>query len=566
MTDVRTGAAGLAGLLATTLAVGFAGSPASAVVGAPAGSALPFVVKIDVGERACSGALVAPRWVVTSSTCFAENGPAPSGSPKVRATATVGRANLTTNDGHVADIVNLVPRTDRNLVLARLAFPATGVPTIPIAGTRPEGPTLRAAGYGRTATEWVPDVAHVASFAVGEVGATTVALTAGTADASICKGDSGGPVFQSAGDQASLYAINNTSWQRGCLGSTETRDGATATRLDDIKRWIEQNTRELPPDDFDADGKADLLVIDSATGNDLWWTPNTSTAANPSRGASVRISEGWRSVTEQRLADYDGDGRPDIVGRSGDQLMVWRNTSTGGTPTYAPLVALGTGWNTISKFSLADVDRDGKQDILGFDRSGDQLWFIPNTSTVGAPARGTSVKLSDGFRTVTDPTLADWDGDGKVDLLGRSVDRMFVRLNTSTIGKPSFAPHVVIGDRFDTLPRTSLGDFNADGKVDIVGWDGSNDQLWFIPNTSTVGKPSKGPSVKVSDGWRSVSSQWLADYDGDGKVDILGRHAGNTVMVWLNRSSTAGPAITSLVSLGNTWGNVDRFITARQKF
>ena len=63
MTGLRTGTAGLAGLLATSLAVGLAGaSPASAVVGAPAGSASPFVVKIDLGDRACSGAPAAPRW------------------------------------------------------------------------------------------------------------------------------------------------------------------------------------------------------------------------------------------------------------------------------------------------------------------------------------------------------------------------------------------------------------------------------------------------------------------------------------------------------------------------
>ena len=86
------------------------------------------------------------------------------------------------------------------------------------------------------------------------------------------------------------------------------------------------------------------------------------------------------------------------------------------------------------------------------------------------------------------------------------------------------------------------------------------------PEQSTVGKPSQGTSFMLTDGWKSVSNQWLADYDGDGKVDILGRHAGDGVRRWLNRSGTGGPSLAPYASLGNTWGNADRFITSRQTF
>ena len=334
----------------------------------------------------------------------------------------------------------------------------------------------------------------LAAFAVGEAGPTTVALTAATADASSCKGDSGGPVFQTVGGQPSLYAINNTSWQRGCLGSTETRDGATATRLDDIKGWIEQNTRELPPSDFDVDGKADLLIIDKATGDQLWWTPNTSTVGNPSRGMALGLGKEWKSVSEQRLADYDSDGRPDIVGWHADQLLVWRNTSTGGTPTYAP-VRLARDRLERYQENPARRRRPRRQARHPLVRSQwrpavvhpeheHRLLPVPRPEAPSCPTvSGRSRTRRWPTGTATERSMC-WAGPPT---RCSSAEHEHGR-------QPSFAPYVVIGDRFDTLPRTLLGDFNADGKVDIAGWNVNTDQLWFHPNRAPSESRPRGPA------------------------------------------------------------------------
>ncbi|WP_204044625.1 FG-GAP repeat domain-containing protein, partial [Acrocarpospora phusangensis] len=99
--------------------------------------------------------------------------------------------------------------------------------------------------------------------------------------------------------------------------------------------------------DFDGDGKPDILGL-GASGDDLWLIPNTSSSGSPSRGQSIPLSAGWRTITKYWLADYDGDGRTDILGtQNPDKLFVWRNISTPGNPSIAPLVSLGTAWNTL---------------------------------------------------------------------------------------------------------------------------------------------------------------------------------------------------------------------------
>lgn len=119
------------------------GSSSPAPQGPAEGNPLSFTGKLNIGDtRACTAALIDPRWVVTAKSCFAdnpaENNTIPAGAPKDKTTLTLGRADLTSTGGHTTDIVELAPHADRDLVLARLAAPATGVP--PPSPCRPPRP------------------------------------------------------------------------------------------------------------------------------------------------------------------------------------------------------------------------------------------------------------------------------------------------------------------------------------------------------------------------------------------------------------------------------------------
>ncbi|WP_269853124.1 S1 family peptidase [Streptomyces sp. RPT161] len=251
----RPRAAWITALVTTTAAatVGLlTGTAAHAVVGDPAqDGAYPYLAKLDItmgdAKRSCTGTVVDDQWILTASSCFADDpqqgSTVAAGAPKGKTTATIGRTDLTGTTGAVVDVTQLVPRPDRDLVMARLAKPVTGIPALAITSTAPAGgDELTAVGYGRTKDEWVPNRPHTGAFTIDAPQNTTLAINAkpGT-QAALCKGDTGAPLLrQTSSGGPELAAVATRSWQGGCLDSPETRTAALATRVDDLAAWIQQ--------------------------------------------------------------------------------------------------------------------------------------------------------------------------------------------------------------------------------------------------------------------------------------------------------------------------------------
>ncbi|MFF4225409.1 FG-GAP-like repeat-containing protein [Streptomyces abikoensis] len=615
---VATGAAAAAVLTMT---------PAQAVEGAIAKDSFQFTAKLDIGgERSCSAALVDEQWLITAASCFADN-PAqdfkvPAGAPKLKTTATVGRTDLTRDTGAVLDVVELVPRTDRDVVMARLAKPVPGVTPVAIAGNAPiQGEELRVSGYGRTKNEWVPDLLHYASFTVGSLKGASIGLAGKEADAVICQGDTGGPAFRDVNGRQELVAVNSRSWQGGCLGTdpAETRKGALDTRTDDIASWILQ-VRSLPKrfatasGDFDGDGKADLAMLtdygqtpDGRSRSALWVYTASGEGFGGPRSVWDSGTDSWRwEATKLTTGDFNGDGKTDIAalynygaegGRMRSGLFTFTNQGTRfdtHRKVWDSSTSTWKSWNwDASKLTSGDFNGDGKTDLAvlynygkGADgRNGSALMtFTSNGNGVDEPRKVWDSSTSTWKSWNWDASKlasGDFNGDGKTDLAvlyaqdkvdGRNRTALFFTANDKNgFNEPRKVwDSATWKDGKDSwswdASKLTTGDFNGDGKTDLAvlynyGADTGRNRtgLWvFDGNKDGFGEPRK---VWDTATWKDGKESWNWASSEPVAGDFNGDGKADLTVTYdygLNKAGRAQIGLWAFASKGDTFADPRR--------
>ena len=232
------------------------------------------------------------------------------------------------------------------------------------------------------------------------------------------------------------------------------------------------------------------------------------------------------------IADIDGDGKPDLIVANvfGNSVSIYRNISTNSLlspASFAAPVDLATTTGTYSPWGLAvaDVDGDGKLDIITTDNSDSFVSIFRNLSTPGNISSNTFAPRLD-FVTGANPTgvaVRDLDGDGRPELLVGNYNGGTVSIfqNTGAAGgltTNSFAPRMDLDAGFG-CQDVAVADLDDDGRPDVVTANNGNGTLSILRNLSSSGSLAFAPKVNltVPDGPSQLA---IGDLDGDGKPDL----------------------------------------------
>jgi hypothetical protein len=265
--------------------------------------------------------------------------------------------------------------------------------------------------------------------------------------------------------------------------------------------------------DYDGDGRTDLVVYRAS---DL--TFHTLNSLENNHTVSIPVGRGGDGIVNN-LGDFDGDGRADRVAWNLDanNVITWfilqSETNSIRIVNWGQFAPTGT-----DAFAPADYDGDGKLDVAVF-RRGTGVWYIIESSTGnpryeywGAPADA--------------PAVGDYDGDGKADLCVTRAEnglRIWYIRNSSNGQMQRIHWGLANEGPFFFFPI----DVDGDGKQDMMVQRGVNGQRVFFVRRSSDGQ-------MYSLAWGNSSFPLFGDYDGDGKTDFVSRQvdSGSGVYHW----------------------------------
>ncbi|MBP9095700.1 MAG: T9SS type A sorting domain-containing protein [Ignavibacteria bacterium] len=266
--------------------------------------------------------------------------------------------------------------------------------------------------------------------------------------------------------------------------------------------------------DLNGDGRPDIAVANNSSGTiSVFLNTTTPGAGTPSFSARTDFTAG-SGLNSVELADINGDGKPDMAGANlgGNNVSVYINTTTPGasTPTFTAKTDFTTDTQPYSVY-MGDINGDGKPDMAVTNQGSNSVSVFLNTTTPGSTTPTFSAKVD--FATGVSPqsvTLADLNGDGRKDILSSNLtgNSLSILINTTTPGAstPTFAAksdYISVG----SLNFSTVGDLNNDGKPDIASNFTTTD-FSVILNTATYPLPVELASFTSSVNSNNVTLNW----------------------------------------------------------
>ena len=214
--------------------------------------------------------------------------------------------------------------------------------------------------------------------------------------------------------------------------------------------------------------------------------------------------------------DVDGDGDRDLLADAGDDLIWYPNLNGQGDfgakqILAASLYDIVRTWGSSRSVHLADLNGDELTDIVF-----DAHWLQNN----GAGVFELKETVTSDARVTDDIVAIDFDGDSDLDLV-RSGAAMFepVEFLENVDGMGTYVLRSLNNYATGGL---NLADVNADGFMDVLGFDWWSGEMSWIQVFSAEGAVDIEHKIPL-EGEHVVNSPVPLDWDQDGDTDIVAR-------------------------------------------
>jgi Ca2+-binding RTX toxin-like protein len=300
--------------------------------------------------------------------------------------------------------------------------------------------------------------------------------------------------------------------------------------------------------DFDSDGKADIIFRNSTNNNVILWEGNGLTPINLATQQAT-IGTALAANTIVGTGDFNSDGRSDVLFQNANgDIVFW--PGKGLAPATPPVTIGSVAGLNLTVMGTGDFNGDKKADVLLQDNLGNIVIWQGNGSAPATQAPIANIGINSGW---TIKGTGDFDGDGKSDILWRhSSGAVAVWLGNGLAPLNAAAQTAVISPADNTWVIEGVDDFNGDGKSDIL-WRHTSGAVGVWQTNGLLPVTQSAVIGAVDATWDIAGT---GDYNGDSKGDILWRQSTGAIGVWqldgLNPVAQSQAAVIGFVAAAMT--------------
>ncbi len=289
-----------------------------------------------------------------------------------------------------------------------------------------------------------------------------------------------------------------------------------------------ENSYALLTADFNGDGRLDLAASDGNRYTCPFLGNGDGTFTQVYGGCLTEVS----SPSFMAAGDFNGDGKLDLYVGSGygqPQFMIYLGNGDG---TFRPTQVVTAPGTDSATPAVGDFNGDGFLDLaLGDGAEGSINVFLGNGDGTFQPP----VSYSAGYGGVS-VTAADMNDDGKLDLVTYSQDGEAVLLGKGD-GTFALAGNLQFGAGGDAHNDVKVGDFTGDGVPDVAIFGSPFGVLVFPGNgDGTFQNPVYFVGLFQVLGGLGFG---MGDFNGDGRLDLVA----NDGTLFLQTSVAASPTL-----------------------